>query len=231
MATTVKQRPFCDRRASMSSNYLLQKVKVGKVPPAPYPLPDEDYAYGVCYHDDHGVKEIFDNYRLMSLHPPRSKSKSRSASVMKRNDYTATHKAALNAGMVTPREFNEYFTNHMISKAPDVSVNYVEDQEHQMKVRNMVHGVQYHIEKEMRKCLEYEYGRMAVEKAREKQRKRMEALEDPKNKNNKAYLRRLLTTKASRGHAVKPQLPPTPAETFKMKRFLAIDHYAIEDKW
>ena len=228
----VKQRPFCDRRASMNSNYLLQKTKVGRVPPAPYPLPGDDYVYGITYHDDYGVKEIFQNYEKMSRHPPASTRRKRSAqSALPKRDFVATNKAALHAGCVTAKEYDEYRANHMIRCKPEENINTAADEAFKHKVKNMVHGCQYHIEHEMKKCLEYEYGRRAVEKARERQRKRQEELNSPNNKANPAFARRLLTTKATRGHAYKPPPPPSVADTFKMKRFLAIDRYAIEDKW
>ncbi|OHS99336.1 hypothetical protein TRFO_34241 [Tritrichomonas foetus] len=231
MTATIKQRPFCDQRLSMKSNYLLQKTKVGKVPPCPYPLPDDDYAYGISYHDDYGVKEIFDNYKKLSIHQPKKRKSKRISKMVVKRDFVATNKAALKAGCVTAREYDEYRHEHMIPVQPEENYNVTSDQLLKYKQRNMVHGVQYHIENEMKKCLEYQYGRDAVEKAREKQRIRQEKLASPTNKMSKAYSRRLLTTRATRGHSVKPEPQPSYADTFKMKRFLAIDRYAIEDKW
>ncbi len=245
----IKQRPFCDQRPSMKTNVLLSRHKVGKRDAPTYPLPDDDYAYGSMRHDNYGVKDIFQNYaRLNSFArrdevddfnaPPgtarrtkRTTSRSPSPKTAVKRDFIATNKAALEDGCVTAHEYDEYRKDHMIAVKPKVNENRFEDEVLHLKQRAMVHGIQYHIDNEMKKCLEYQYGRDAVEKARRAQERRVSRESSPRYQMSNAYSRRLLPTRATIGHSYKPEPQPTYADTFKIKRFRDIGRYAIDDKW
>ncbi|OHS92910.1 hypothetical protein TRFO_40766 [Tritrichomonas foetus] len=225
----IKQRPFCDQRASMKTNVLLRRNKVGVHPPPTYELPPVDYAYGEMKHDNHSVKEIFEGFTVKP--PPLSARARARRHITQKRDFVETNKAALKAGCVSAREYDQFRSERFIAVKPQENVNLADDEFLAWKTKNMVHGVQYHIENEMKKCLEYQYGRDAVEKARRRQEIRQQRMSSPQVQRAEIYKRRLTTTRASRGHSVKPELPPSYADTFKMKRFLAIDHYAIDDKW
>lgn len=226
----IKQRPFCDQRASMKTNVLLQRHKVGRHTPSTRDLPPDDYSYGEMKHDNYGVKDIFEGFKVRP--PPASARNSRSKrAAPAQRDFVATNKAALRAGCVSAREFDEFRSSHMITKKPEVNLVAQSDDDFKMMTRSMVHGVQNHIEHEMKQCLEYQYGRDAVEQARQRQALRQKRLQSPSMNRGKMQQRALLATKATRGESVKPVVPPTHADNFKMKRFLAIDHYAIKDKW
>lgn len=245
----IKQRPFCDQRPSMKTNVLLSRHKVGKRDAPTYELPDDDYAYGEMKHDNYGVRDIFANYaRLNSFakrdeldgygaapstarRTKRTASRSPSPTFKTKRDFVATNKAALQDGCVTAREFDEFRKDHMIPVKPKINGNQTEDEMLHYKQRQMVHGVQYHIDNEMKKCLEYQYGRDAVEKARKSQERRVARESDPKYQMNNARSRRLLPNKATIGHSVKPDPQPTYAETFKISRFRDIGRYAINDRW
>lgn len=226
----IKQRPFCDQRASMKTNVLLQRHKVGRHTPSTYDLPPDDFAYGEMKHDNYGVKDIFEGFKVRP--PPASARSGRSKrAIPAQRDFVATNKAALKAGCVSAREFDEFRGTHMITKKPEVNLVAQSDDDFKIMTRNMVHGVQNHIVHEMKQCLEYQYGRDAVEQARKRQELRQKRLQSPQLNKGKMHQRALLATRATRGESVKPQVAPTHADNFKMKRFLAIDHYAINDKW
>lgn len=228
--TAVKQRPFCDQRASMKTNCLLTRHKVGVHAPSTRDLPDDDYSYGQMKHDNYGVKDIFEGFAVRP--PPASARRpKKSGAAIRKRDFIATNKAALKAGCVSAREYDEYRHQHMIEVKPQDNGILTEDEDFKFKTRNMVHGVQYHIENEMKKCLEYQYGRDAVENARKRQALRQQRMASPQVSKAQLYKRSHLATRATRGHSVKPEVPPTYADTFKMKRFLAINRYAIDDKW
>ena len=244
----IKQRPFCDQRPSMKTNVLLSRHKVGKRDAPTYELPDDDYAYGEMKHDNYGVRDIFANYARLNSFAKRNElddigptpgtarrtkrtNRSSSPTFISKRDFVATNKAALQDGCVTAREFDEYRKDHMIPVKPRVNENQSEDEMLHLKQRQMVHGIQYHIDNEMKKCLEYQYGRDAVEKARRAQEKRVSRESSPKYQMSNAYSRRLLPTRATIGHSVKPDPQPTYADTFKIKRFRDIGRYAIDDKW
>lgn len=92
----------------------------------------------------------------------------------------------------------------------------------------MRHGIATPVSSEMKDCLTYKFGRDAVEFARQRQ----EIRHRPKTSIiRKRANHGVQATRASIGESVKPELQPTYADTFKMKRFLAIDHCAIQDHW
>lgn len=225
MATTVKQRPYCDMRASMATNCLLQRTKMGKVTNCTYKLPEEDFAYGAMKHDDHGVNEIF---HLWNVHEPKKKNCGYK-SPRRRQDMVATNRQAIKAGCISAREFRDFKLEHeILVKKQEDRANY-DDIEWNIKKSTMTFGMPTPPCTEMKGCLTYQYCREAKERAKASQtfRANSVSIKSPRP----SLSRGLRPTRASRGHTVRMPSAPTHADTFKMKRFLAIDHYAIDDKW
>lgn len=253
----VKQRPFCDMRASMRTNAILQRDKMGKVKQTTYNLPDEDFRYGMARHDGYGVKEIFANYEAIEYpqRTPRKKPSERSASPQNstkpinqsiatrsisvtrskvkkplgRQDYVATNRQAVKAGCINARDFREYRKKHDIFVKPEENWDAAEDAYNKSLHRSMCHGIHTVYDDGMKDCLTYATARKAKEDAiRKREILQTRSIRMQATKTSKHKIR---PTRASRGHTHKPDAPPSYAETYKIPRFRDIDHYAIQDKW
>ena len=221
----MKHRPFCDMRASMKTNCLLQRPKVGRTIQSTQDLPPDDFAYGKVYHQDYGVKELLSEWRQLNSY---TANRRRNKHAHERQDFVATNRAAVRSGCISAHEFRDFKKKHRILVKPEENLAAAEDEYNAVIRRNMVHGIPTPVNSEMKDCLTYKFCRDAVERARQKQTIRHMPKEDElRRKANHG----VQPTRASRGHTVKPPEEPSYADTFKMKRFLAIDHYAIDDKW
>jgi hypothetical protein len=208
----------------MRTNVLLQRPKVGRALATTRDLPPEEYAYTAQPHDGYGMKEIFAEWED-TCRPQTEPSGRRRVGA--RQDYVATNRAALRSGCISAREFREFRKKHEILVRPEENFD-TEDEEYNRAVRRaMVHGMPTPAESEMRNTLTWQGGRGALDRARDRQTARsLDTASRPAR-----GIGAVRQTRASRGHTVKPPPPPTQAETFKMKRFLAIDRYAIDDTW
>jgi hypothetical protein len=223
----MKQRPFCDQRPSMRTNVILQRPKIGQVIQTTRNLPESDFAYTPQYHDNYGVREIFQNWA--TLDRPRTTSRDVSARryASARQDFPATNRAALRSGCITAKEFRDFKKRHTILTKSEANYD-AEDDEYNRNVRkSMVHGIPTPVTTDMRDTLTWQFGRDAVERARTRQTTRhLPPLDGHKPR---VVTGNVKLTKAARGETVKPPPPLTYGDTFKMRRFLAIDRYAIDD--
>lgn len=145
-------------------------------------------------------------------------------------DFISTNKAALDAGCVTARDFREFKEENYIATKQKTKNGQRAKRLHEMKVRNMVHGISTPVHSEMKDCLTYKTLNDALDRAvrtRELQALRTKA----KTAKKPTFKKASRSTCASRGHTVKPPPPPSEADTFKMKKFKDIDHYKIVDYW
>lgn len=155
---------------------------------------------------------------------------SRPLNVKSNRDFISTNKAALDAGCVTARDFREFKEENYIAKKQKTKTGQLAKEKHEAKVRNMVHGVSTPVVSEIKDCLTYRTLNEALDRAvrtRELQVEKAKA----KSARRPTFKKAGRSTRASRGHTVKPAPPPSEAETFKMKRFKNIDHYKIVDYW
>jgi hypothetical protein len=209
-------------RSSMQTNVLLQRPKVGKSAPSTRDLPPDDFAYGPQFHDNHGVKEMFEGWS--ELERPSTTSRVISARYKARQDYPATNRAAVHAGCVSPHEFRDFKQTHNIPVRPPQNHKAEEEAYRRDAIRSMTHGIPTPVSTEMNACMTWQGGHDAVERGRSKQTTR-----------HSAPVRRGLgpvrMTRASRAHTAMPPPAPTEADTFKMRRFREIDRYAIDDQW
>lgn len=142
-------------------------------------------------------------------------------------DYIETNKQALRAGCCTAREFDEFKQTHEINVKPEENFKTQEDEYLRTVHKQMVHGIPTPPLTGVKDCLNWAGYKEAKQKAlerreRQKERKARNAALKPKG---------IHYTRAARGHSHKPDPPPSYADTFKMKRFTSIDHYAIKDYW
>jgi hypothetical protein len=224
----MKQRPFSDQRPSMRSNVLLRRPKVGQVIATMRDLPSEEFAYNPSRHDGYGVKEIFAEWEDTCRPLTTSREVYARRRTGARQDYVAMNRAAIRSGCISAREFRDFRKKHEILVRPEENYDTEDVEYNKIVKRNMVHGMPTPVTSEMKGILTWQYGREAVDRARDRQTVRhMPAAEVLKH----TATRGVKPTRASRGHTVKPPPPPTLAETFKMKRFLDIDRHAIDDTW
>jgi hypothetical protein len=222
----MKHRPFCDTRASMQSNVLLQRPKVGRAAPTTRSLPSDDFAYTPQRHDGYGVREIFQGWE--ELERPSTTSRAVAARHRAPQDFPATNRAALRSGCVTSHEFRDFKKTHRILVKPQENYDAVEEEYRKDTIRGMTHGVLTPVSTDMKNVMTWQPGREALEKAKQKQTMRNSPKPDELRRKANHGIR---PTRASIGHTVQPPSPPTRADTFKMKRFLDIDRYAIDDQW
>jgi hypothetical protein len=144
-----------------------------------------------------------------------------------RQDFITTNRMALRSGCVTAREFRDYKKRHTIFTKPEYNYD-AEDDEYNKNVRkSMVHGIPTPVTTDMKDTLTWQFGRDAVERARERQTTRH--LPPIDGHKPRAISGAVKLTKAARGETVKPPPPLTFGDTYKMRRFLAINRYAIDD--
>jgi hypothetical protein len=211
----------------MRANVILQRPKVGRAMPTTRALPDDDFAHTPRYHDDHGVREIFQNFATLDLAQTGARDLSSRRHASARQDFVATNRSALRAGCVTPKEFRDYKKRHTILTRAEANYD-AEDDEYNRNVRlSMVHGIPTPVTTDMRDTLTWQFGRDAVERGRERQTVRH--LPPIDGHKPRALIGTVKLTKAARGETVKPPPPATYGDGFKMARFRAINRYAIDD--
>jgi hypothetical protein len=127
---------------------------------------------------------------------------------------------------VTAKEFREFKKRHKILVKPEENFDAEDDAYNRVIHRNMVHGVQTPVNTEMRDTITWQYGRDAVERARERQVRRHSPSGDTMKKRRH---RPVKYTKAARGETVKPPPPQTYGDSFKINRFEQVGRYAIDD--
>jgi hypothetical protein len=144
-----------------------------------------------------------------------------------RQDFIATNRAALRSGCVTAREFRDYKKRHTILTKPEANYDAEDDEYNKNVRRSMIHGMPTPVTTDMKDTLTWQYGRDAVERGRERQTIRhLPSIDGNKSRVISGAVK---LTKAARGETVKPPPPLTFGDTYKMRRFLEIDRYAIDD--
>jgi hypothetical protein len=222
----MKQRPFSDTRPSMRTNVLFQRPKLERVRQPIRNLPGEDFAHTPRFHDDHGVKEIFQEWDKREREQTAKRERSARRRICRRQDFVATNRSALRAGCVTAKEFRDFKKSHEILVKPEENYDAANDAYNKVVRRNMVHGIQTPVSTEMLETITWQAGRDAVERGRARQAKR----HAPAAGNAKKRISRgVKRTKAARGETVKAAPPQTYGDAFKIARFSNIDHYAIDD--
>lgn len=229
----MKPRAYKDMRPSMKKNPLLSRYKVGHAPPSTQDLPDEEFRYGYIYPKGEGVAACF-NFSNASEERPHSTRRGADMDFRPKQDFVATNKAALRHGCRTAKDFREYSLSHGVMQRQDKGDLGAEAKGNfHTRVSEMTHGVATPVSSEMVDCLTWRTSREAKARAlktRELEATRMRTSGDRVNRRATAA-RAARPTRASRGHTHKGYVPPKESETFKMKRFLAIDHCAIESHW
>lgn len=96
----------------------------------------------------------------------------------------------------------------------------------------MTHGMPTPVTSEMKDCLTWKFGRDAKERALAKRQMEASMRTRSSSTSRRATLTRASRpTRASVGHTKVAYVPPKESDTFKIKRFADIDHYAIVDYW
>jgi hypothetical protein len=210
----------------MRANVLLQRPKLGIAAQTTRSLPGEQFAHTPRYHDDHGVREIFRHWGTLEQPSLSVRDLSARRHASARQDFVATNRAALGDGCVTAGEFREFKKRHTILTKSELNFE-ADDHQYNRDVRqSLVHGIPTPVATEMRGTLTWQFGRDAVECARERQTARHSTADGGKPTVVNGRVRWI---KAARGEAVKQAPPATLAQAFKMKRFTAIDRHAIDD--
>ena len=226
----MKQRAFCDIRPSMAKNPLLVRNKIGHQTPSTQDLPSADFRYGMVCKQGDGVKEMFANWERIETAPVSSRRKNDFGPTQ---DFIATNKAAIRHGCRTAQEFREYQAKHPIMKTAEASDASLESKENfHTRVSNMTHGVHTPVSSEMKDCLTWKFGRDAKERALAKKEFELRSTKHQIRQSRKTTLARASRpTRASCGHTYVQYKTPKESDTFKIKRYAEIDHYAIDDKW
>jgi nucleoid-associated protein YgaU len=206
----------------MRTNVLLQRPKIGKVIQTTRSLPGDDFAYNPKPHDDHGVREIFQHWA--TLDRPQTTDREVQARHRPPQDFVATNRAAIRAGCQTAKEFRDFKKAHEILVRPEENFDEADDSYNRRVRQEMIHGIPTPVTTEMQRTLTWQFGRDAVERAKERRLPPLEATKGIRFHGPK-------WNKAARGETVKQPPPATYADNFKMKRFLAINRYAIDDRW
>jgi hypothetical protein len=211
----------------MRTNVILQRPKIGKVIQTTRTLPDDDFAYTPGYHDNYGVREIFQHWG--EIERPRTSMRDVSARrhASARQDYIATNRAALRSGCVTAREFRDFKKRHTILTRTEANYDAEDDEYNKNVRRSMIHGIPTPVTTDMRDTLTWQFGRDAVERARDRQTVRH--LPPIDGQKRRAVTGTVKLTKAARGETVKPPPPLTYGDTYKIRRFADIGRYAIDD--
>ena len=227
----MKQRAFCDMRPSMMKNPLLVRNKVGHAAPSTHDLPGEDYRYGIRSKKGAGVKEMFANWEKIEQAPVTTRRKA--GDFTPTQDFIATNRAAIRHGCKTAKEFREYQQNHAIMKKAEVTDPGSESKESfHKRVTEMTHGISTPVSSEMKDCLTWKFGRDAKARALARREYELTSTKHQIKQSKRTTLARASrATRASRGHTYVAYKQPKESDTFKIKRFANIDHYAIDDKW
>jgi hypothetical protein len=222
----MKQRPFSDVRQSMRTNVLLQRPKVGAVIQATRSLREEGFAYTPMYHDDHGVKEIFQDWEKVERTQTANRERIARKRAVRRQDFVATNRSALRGGCVTAKEFREFKKGHAILVRAEENFDAADDEYNKVVRRALVHGITTPVSTEMRETLTWQAGRDAVERARSRQATRhLPSVEIVKRRSWQG----VKLTKGARGETVKGSPPRTHGDDYKIPRFRDIGRYAIDD--
>ena len=185
----------------------------------------------MVYPQGEGVRENFDNWTLVESGALSARA---NRNYKPKEDFVATNKASIINHCITPRDNRKYQLEHPIMQKQKVKNEGTESPEQfHRRVTQMVHGIHTPYTSEMEDCLTFKTGREAKERALAKRQRDLERsfLKSAKNSRKNITQRSMQPTKASLGHQYIAHPPEKPSDTFKMKRFLAIDHYAIDDKW
>jgi hypothetical protein len=128
---------------------------------------------------------------------------------------------------VSAREFRDFKKSHVILTKSEANYD-AEDDEYNKNVRkSLAHGVPTPVTTDMKDTLTWQFGRDAVERARERQTVRhLPPIDGSKKRGLSGGVK---LTKATRGETVKPAPPVTYGDTFKLRRFADIGRYAIDD--
>lgn len=214
----------------MSKNILLVQGEVGKVTPATYNLPSEDFRYGIRTKSNGSVADCFKCYDTEDEPCVQERCLTSRRQKKAKVDYIATNKKALKSGCLTARDFREFKESHTIPVRQIERNSELEREVHQKKIDDMVHGIKTPVVEEIKDCMTYKTLNDSMTRAIQNK-----AANEEKARRKKAMKPNLRTgtrsTKASRGHTFKPAPPPSEADTFKIKRFREIQGYAIDDKW
>ena len=226
----MKPRAFCDVRPSMAKNPLLVRNKIGHAAPSTQDLPGPDFRYGKRSKSEAGVKEMFENWAKLEQAPVTTRRKSE---FVPTQDFIATNRAALRHGCRTAKEFRDYQINHAIMKKAEISDANLESKEaFHRRVTGMVHGISTPVSSEMKDCLTWKFGREAKERALARREYELKSTKHQIRQSKKTTLARASrATRASRGHTYVAYKQPKESDTFKIKKYAEIDHYAIDDKW
>lgn len=227
----MKPRPFIDYRPSMAKDPLLQRPKVGRAIRSTQDLPDEDFRYGKVYHQDYGVKEIFENYGKQQngrQHAASTRNIKKCSSP--RINYVALNRMAVHDGCTNAKEFRKFQVAHHVYVHPEEKTSELGDIVTRDIHKSMTHGIATPVTSEMKDCLTYKYGREAKENAI-KEKELRQRTTTPKVSRRATLASGARPTRASKGHSHKQVEVDDHVKSFKMKRFLAIDHCAIQDHW
>ena len=227
---SVKQRPYCDIRPSMLKNPLLVRNKIGHAAPSTHNLPDDSYVYGIKSKKGESVKDMFDNWQVVESGALSARA---NRNYHPAQDFIATNRAALRHGCVTARDFRIYQTEHPIMQKPEITGEGQETKEQfHTRVSEMVHGIHTPYVEEMKDCLTFKTAREAKARALARRQRELERMNTrAANTRKNVTQRSMRPTRASLGHQFIAHKPEKPSDTFKIKRFAEIDHYAIDDKW
>ncbi|EAY04246.1 hypothetical protein TVAG_474520 [Trichomonas vaginalis G3] len=230
----VKQRAFCDIRPSMLKNPLLVRNKIGKAAPSTHDLPPSDYRYGCKTNIGEGVKEMFQNWeKIENPEETQPDSSRRKTEFKPGNDYIAMNRNAIRHGCRTSKEFREFQLKHPVMKKVVDSDSKIEsNQNFHTRVVSMTHGIPTPVTSEMKECLTWYYGREAKERALAKRALEASTRARASTATTSSIRSRATRpTRASIGHTKVCYVAPRESDTFKIKRFADIDHYAIVDYW
>ncbi|EAY15222.1 hypothetical protein TVAG_202160 [Trichomonas vaginalis G3] len=218
---------YRDYRPSMAKNALLVHGDIARATPSTHNLPPENYVYGIKSKKEAGVKEMFDNWAALENQPQSAR---RDKEFKPKQDYIATNRSAVKHGCITSREFREYQIEHPIMQKQKVFAPNSETPEaFHNRVSQMVHGKATPTFSEMDDCMHFKTGRALEQKAWEKKRAEQERRSLDQSKGTIAQ-RSHRPTKASIGHQYVAK-EPNPVDSFKMKRFLAINRCSVVDHW
>lgn len=220
-------KAYRDYRPSMSKNALIVEAEIARAKPSTHNLPGESYVYGIKSKKEAGVKEMFDNWAAIENQPMSSRRPKES---QLKQDFIATNRSAVNHGCITSRQFRDYQVQHpimqkIITHAPDQET----PEQFKARVAQMTHGIATPTWSEMDDCMHFKTARELEQQAWARKRAAQEKLAKDKYKGSIAQ-RAARPTKASIGHTF-VEKDPSPIDSFKMKRFLAIDRHVVVDHW
>jgi len=212
----------------MAKNPLLQRQKMGKAPPTTQDLPGEDFTYGKPSHGDLSVKEIFNHWSELQIPGSTTSRKD----FKPKEDFVATNRAAIRHGCKTAHDFRQFHLKHPVYKKTEKESGNAESQsDFVARCQTMTHGKKTSVSNEINDCVTFKTCRDAKEKAVAKKLAQAELGKSVQFSSKVTWSRAARPTKASRGHTYQPYRSPRESETFKMKRFLNIEHGLVHKEW